>query len=61
MHVLGKNFRNEAGIDMATYVVSDILENMNCLSDCWMSAQEALNYGLIDGIMDKESERTDYE
>lgn len=46
---------------MATYVVSDILENMNCLSDCWMSAQEVLNYGLIDGIMDKESERTDYE
>ena len=22
--------------------------------DCWMSAQEALNYGLIDGIMDEE-------
>ena len=43
---------------MATYVVSDILENMNC---CWMSAQEALNYGLIDGIMDKESEMSDYE
>lgn len=46
---------------MATYVVSDILENINCLSDCWMSAQEALNYGLIDGIMDKESEMSDYE
>ena len=36
---------------MATYVVSDILENMNCLSDCWMSAQEALDYGLIDSII----------
>lgn len=46
---------------MATYVVSDILENMNCLLDCWMSVQEALNYGLIDGIMDKESEMSDYE
>lgn len=34
---------------------------MNCLSDCWMSAQEALNYGLIDGIMHKESEMSDYE
>ena len=34
----------------------NILENMNCLSDCWMSAQEALNYGLIDGIMDEERE-----
>ena len=39
---------------MVTYVVSDILENMNCLSDYWMSAQEALNYGLIDGIMEEE-------
>ena len=46
---------------MATYVVSDILENMNCLSYCWMSAQETLNYGLIDGIMDKESEMSNYE
>lgn len=46
---------------MATNVVSDILENMNCLLDCWMSAQEALNYGLIDGIMDKESEMSEYE
>lgn len=46
---------------MATYVVSDILENMNCLSDYWMSAQEALNYGLIDGTMDKESEMSEYE
>ena len=46
---------------MATNVVSDILENMNCLLDCWMSAQEALNYGLIDGIMDKESEMSNYE
>ena len=24
--------------------------------DCWMSAQEALNYGLIDGIMEEERE-----
>lgn len=46
---------------MANYVASDILENMNCLSDCWMSAQEALNYGLIDGIMDEESEMSNYE
>lgn len=46
---------------MATNVVSDILENMNCLLDCWMSAQEALNYGLIDGIMDEESETSEYE
>ena len=46
---------------MATYVVSDILENMNCLSVYWMSAQEDLNYGLIDGIMNNESEMSDYE
>ena len=37
------------------------MENMNCLSDCWMSAQEALNYRLIDGIMDEESEMSNYE
>ncbi len=46
---------------MANYVASDILENMNCLSDCWMSTQEALNYDLIDGIMDEESEMSNYE
>lgn len=46
---------------MANNVASDILENMNCLSDCWVSTQETLNYGLIDGIMNNESEMLDYE